>query len=84
MEEGIQEVRVDLYTSTVPPEKQETVSAIKVLKNGKASRQDKLNAKLFKVDLELAAEILKPLFTAVWEGNKVPDICQNSQERCLQ
>lgn len=74
MEEAdIQEAEVDFYINTAPPEKQETVSAIKSLKNGNAPGQDNLNAKLFKVDLELTAEILQPLFTAVWEGKKVPD-----------
>ena len=28
---------------------------------------------MFKTDPELAADILHPLFTAVWEGENVPD-----------
>jgi hypothetical protein len=32
-----------------------------------------LNAELFKVDPELAAEIRQPLFTSIWEVKIIPD-----------
>jgi hypothetical protein len=32
-----------------------------------------LNAELFKEDPALAAEILQPLFTSIWEGKIIPD-----------
>lgn len=32
-----------------------------------------MNAELFKVDPELAAEILQPLFTSIWDGKIIPD-----------
>lgn len=41
--------------------------------NVKAPVQGNLNVKVSKVDPGLAADILQPLFTAVWEGEKVPD-----------
>jgi hypothetical protein len=37
------------------------------IKNGKTPGQDNLNAELFKVDPELAAEVRQPLFTSIWE-----------------
>ncbi len=51
-----------------------TVEAdIQEAQNDKAPGQDNLNAELFKADPELSARILQPLFTAVWEQEKVPD-----------
>ncbi|KAG6939596.1 hypothetical protein G0U57_000750, partial [Chelydra serpentina] len=53
--------------------KEEIIQAIKSLKNGKTPGKDNLNAELFKVNPKLAASILAPLFTSVWEREKVPD-----------
>lgn len=63
----------DLEINTSVPDKQEIVTAIKALKNGTSLGQDNLNAELFKVDPTLAAEILQPLFTSIWEGKIIPD-----------
>ena len=52
---------------------EEVVAAIRTLKNGKSPGPDNLDAELFKADPELAATIIQPLFTAIWEGEKVPD-----------
>ena len=57
----------DLDINTEQPAKQEIITAIKNLKNGKSPGQDNLDAELFKADPELSAEILQPLFTAIWE-----------------
>ena len=70
---NIPEAAEDLDISTDPPTKEEIVAAIKTLKNGKSPGQDNLDAELFKAEPELAADILQPLFTAVWENKKVPD-----------
>ena len=59
--------------SSIPPTKEEVIAAIKSLKHGKAPGSDNLNAELFKADPELAAKILLPLFTAIWERKIVPD-----------
>ena len=59
--------------SSIPPTKEEVIAAIKSLKNGKAPGFDNLNAELFKADPELAAKILLPLFTIIWERKTVPD-----------
>ena len=69
----IPEAQEDLDIDTEPPTKEEIVDAIKTLKNGKSPGQDNLDAELFKADPELAADILQPLFTSIWEGEKVPD-----------
>ncbi|XP_076105780.1 uncharacterized protein LOC143074119 [Mytilus galloprovincialis] len=63
----------DLEINTNLPERQEIITAIKALKNGKSPGQDNLNAELFKVDPELAAEILQSLFTSIWKGKIIPD-----------
>lgn len=73
VEADIQEAETDLDVNTDPPNKQEIIAAIKTLKNNKAPGQDNLNAELFKADPELSARILQPLFTAVWEQERVPD-----------
>jgi hypothetical protein len=51
------------------------IDAIKVLKNGKSPRRDNLEAELyvFKAGPGVAATILRPLFTGVWEEEKAPD-----------
>ena len=43
------------------------------LKNGKSPGQDNLNAELFKAEPELAAQVLQPLFTTIWEEKQLPD-----------
>ena len=69
----INEAVIDLEIDTSTPNIQEIITAIKSLKNGKSPGQDNLNAELFKVDPELAAKILYPLFTIIWEGTVIPD-----------
>ena len=69
---GFQDAAEDLDICTDPPTKQEVLQAIKSLKNGKAPGTDLLNAKLFKCDPELAAEILLPLYCKVWNGDGIP------------
>jgi len=63
---------LDINT-TEPPIKEETVAAIKSLKNAKAPGQEDLSAELFKADPELAAKLLLPLLTAIREERKIPD-----------
>ena len=69
----IPEAAEDLEINTDQPTKEEIIAAIKTLKNGKSPGQDNLDAELFKTDPELAATILQPLFTAVWNKERVPD-----------
>lgn len=70
-----QRATVDLEIDTNPPSNQQVISAIKGLKNGKAPGLDNLNVELFKADLNFAAEILLPLFTEIWEQEKIPFDC---------
>lgn len=63
----------DLNINTVQPEKEKILTAIKSFKNGKAPGQDSFKAELFKVDPELAAQIVQPLFAALWEKKQQPD-----------
>ena len=56
-----------------PPFKEEIINAIKALKNNKAPGPDNLNAELFKTDPAIAAEILLPLKTKVWEDQRILD-----------
>ena len=69
----IPEAEEDLDIDIDAPTKEEIVAAIKTLKNGKSPGQGNLEAEMFKTDPEPAADILHPLFTAVWESEKVPD-----------
>lgn len=68
-----QDPDTDLDVSTAPPEKEEIVAAIRSLKNRKAPGQDSLNAELFKAEPEFVAQVLQPLFTAIWEQKQLPD-----------
>ena len=63
----------DLEIETSPPSKEEIINAIKALKNNKAPGPDNLNAKLFRTDPAIAAEILLPLVMKVWEDKRIPD-----------
>jgi len=45
------------------------MAAIRSLKSG----QHSLNAELFKAEPEFAAQILQPLFAAIWEEKQLPD-----------
>ena len=69
----ISESDSDLDINTERPAKQEIITAIKNLKNGKSPGQDNLDAELFKADPELSADILQPLFTTIWEEEVIPE-----------
>ncbi|XP_012939400.1 uncharacterized protein LOC106012114 [Aplysia californica] len=69
----IQEATLDLDISPDPPQKHEIVKAVKSLKLRKSPGMDNLNAELFKVDPELTATILHPLFKTIWEGEQIPE-----------
>ena len=69
---NIQEAATDLDISTDVPTRRKIIQAINSLKNGKAPGHDNLNAELFKADPELAATILTPLFTKIWEREEIP------------
>ena len=64
-EADIQEAESDLDVDVEPLEEEEIISTVKSLKS--------VNAELLKADPELAAPTLQPLFTAIWEGRKIPD-----------
>ncbi|RUS77801.1 hypothetical protein EGW08_014440 [Elysia chlorotica] len=51
--------------------------AIKSFKSGKAPGQDNLNAELFKLDPAMSAEIIKPLFTNIWDKKN----CQRTGQK---
>ena len=72
-EAEVQYPDTDLDVSTAPPAKEEIIAAIRSLKNGKSPGQDNLNAELFKAEPELAAQVLQPLFTTIWEEKQLPD-----------
>lgn len=56
-----------------PPTKSDILTTIKPLKNKRAPGPYNLNAEIFKAGPSLAAKILQPLFTLVWENQKIPD-----------
>ena len=68
---NIQEAATDLDISTDVPTRREIIRAINSLKYGKALGHHNLNAELFKADPELAATILTPLFTKIWEQEEI-------------
>ena len=59
-------------STPIPPGKEEIIAAIRSLKNGKSPGQDNLSAEVFKTHPQLAADLLQPLFTDIWEGKKLP------------
>ena len=69
-----QEAHKDLDINVEPPTKEESVAAIKELKNKKAPGHDQLNSELFKTDLELASNRLLPLFVTVWKEKIIPEV----------
>ena len=69
---NIQGAVTDLDISTDVPTRREIIQAINTLKNGKAPGHNNLNAELFKADPELAATMLTPLFTKIWEQEEIP------------
>ena len=73
IEAVVQDPDTDLDVSTAPPEKEEIMAAIRSLKSGKAPGQDSLNEELFKAEPEFAAQVLQPLFAAIWEEKQLPD-----------
>lgn len=67
----VQEAATDLdVNKTNPPSMQEIISAVTILRSGKAPGLDNLNAEL--ADPNLTADILLPLVTEIWEQEKVP------------
>ena len=62
----------DLDISTDAPTKQEIIKAVKTLKNNKTRRQDTLQAELLKINPDLAADLLLPLFETIWEQEQLP------------
>ena len=69
---NIMESDTDLEIETEVPSKAEICKAISSLKNNKAPGNDQLPAELFKADPSLAADILHPLFTKIWNNNTIP------------
>ena len=63
----------DQDVSAAPPEKEEIMAAIRSLTTRKSPGQDSLNAELFKAEPEFAAQVLQPLFAAIWEEKQLPD-----------
>jgi endonuclease/exonuclease/phosphatase family metal-dependent hydrolase len=62
-----------LNIRTAPPTRTEIRNAIKALKNGKAAGIDNITAEVLKVDVELVADTLKPLFEEIWEQESFPE-----------
>ena len=65
---------LDIDNGTDAPTKQEIIiiEAIKALKNNKTPRQDTLQPDLLKINPDLAADILLPLFESIWEQEQLP------------
>jgi Reverse transcriptase (RNA-dependent DNA polymerase)/Domain of unknown function (DUF6451) len=56
-----------------PPTKTEICKALKELKNGKAAGVDNIPAEILKVDTDLTARALLPLFQNIWRNEEFPD-----------
>ena len=52
--------------------KNEIKKAIKATKSSKATGSDNINAEMLKVDLDLSADILYPLFQDIWVKEQIP------------
>ena len=62
----------DLGITDTHPSRDEIVSAIKKLKNGKAAGIDNITAEVLKADVEGTANILLPLFRDIWVKEQFP------------
>ena len=69
---NIQEAATNLDLTTDIPARREIIQAVNSLKSGKAPGHDNLNVELLKANPELAATILTPLFTKIWEQEEIP------------
>ena len=58
--------------STVIPQ-EKIRAAINSLENERCPGQDNLGAEVFKADPQLAADLIQPLLTDIWEEKKLPD-----------
>ena len=68
----IQPADHDLLIDCNTPTKEEIRTAIKQLRNGKATGPDGIPAEALKADLETSVEMLHPLFMKIWEEEQVP------------
>ena len=63
----------ELRVNCDKPSIEEIVGAIKKIKNNKASGPDNIPGEALKADPILAANILEDVFSAVWEGETIPE-----------
>ena len=68
IEAEVQDPDTDLDMSTPLPEKKRNMAAIRSLKN-----TENPYAELFKAVPEFSAQVLQPLFVAIWEEKQPPD-----------
>lgn len=54
------------------------IQALKALKPAKASGGNQIAAEMLKVDIDVTAMHLHPLFNLIWEKEKIPDRCKES------
>ena len=73
IEANVQDPDTDLDVSTETPEKEEIIAVIRSLKNERTPGEVSLNAELFKAEPEFEAQVLQPLFEAIWEKKQLPD-----------
>ena len=69
---NIQPADCDLPIDCGVPTKEEIRQAVKQLKNGKSAGPDIIPAEAMKADIEASVEMLDPLFSQIWEEEKVP------------
>ena len=68
----IQQADRDLPIDLRAPTREEILSAIKKLRNGKAAGPDNIPAEALKTDTETMVEMLHPLFKKIWEEENIP------------
>jgi hypothetical protein len=67
----------------------EIKKALKELRNGKAAGVDNISSEVMKVDLDITANILHPLFERIWTEGEMPSdwrcgLLMNYQRRGIQ
>lgn len=72
-EELEQQVTPLLPINTQPPSKSEIIKALKSCKNNKAPGVDSVVAEMLKVDYEVTADMLLPLFLEIWNTETIPE-----------
>ena len=68
-----EEYETNLRVNTKAPTVAEIKKVLKELRSGKAAGVDNISPEVLKVDLDITANILEPLFKKIWNKGEMPN-----------